>query len=269
MCVGAPLTQSTDDAIVTQESSAVMYVPFMAVWDASMFEKVGMPMMSMEDASAFAMQQIAAQLRHVSVDDQLLGKTKLCKFFSRGHCTRGKACTFAHGRKELRAAPDLFKTELCFEFMTSGMCHRSESCQYAHGEQDLRMHAGFPTAKPWGEAQELRSKLCILEAEKVQFANSPRGSGCGQALQGTGSYVSSYPSFLSSNADVDTDDECGWVSNSSVAASCPVLADDSCEAFVPETDFDLNLVVKDSFLTLVPTYVSALRRSKSVPAFCV
>lgn len=34
--------------------------------------------------------------------DAALSKTKLCKFFSRGACQRGEACTFAHGRGQLQ-----------------------------------------------------------------------------------------------------------------------------------------------------------------------
>mmetsp|Transcript_53130 Transcript_53130/g.113466 ORF Transcript_53130/g.113466 Transcript_53130/m.113466 type:complete len:683 (-) Transcript_53130:495-2543(-) len=74
-----------------------------------------------------------------SIDDQLLSKTKLCKFFSKGFCSRGHSCTFAHGSKELRTQPNLFRTELCFEFTSSGRCQHGQSCKYAHSEEELRM----------------------------------------------------------------------------------------------------------------------------------
>lgn len=139
------------------------------------------------------------------------------------------------------------------------------------------MRAGSPATKQWGEAttdvrqkraavefeaQELRAELCALESETVHHGSSPYGPGS----QDTRSCLSSCRSFPSSYLHSDTEDDCGWVSNSSMVAGGLSLTDDSCEAFMPEGDFVLNLLVKDSFLTLVPTPVSALRRSKSLPA---
>lgn len=68
----------------------------------------------------------------------VLTKTKLCKFFARGQCTHGSACTFAHGRRELQAQPDLYRTEMCFDFTNTGRCHYGKDCRYAHSQEELR-----------------------------------------------------------------------------------------------------------------------------------
>ena len=82
---------------------------------------------------------------HVDVDSALLGKTKLCKFFARGHCSDGKACSFAHGRKELRGQPDLFKTEACFRFSHSGSSAAARWGFKGWGVSDLIENRSF-----WG-----------------------------------------------------------------------------------------------------------------------
>mmetsp|Transcript_33211 Transcript_33211/g.71204 ORF Transcript_33211/g.71204 Transcript_33211/m.71204 type:complete len:293 (+) Transcript_33211:227-1105(+) len=108
---------------------------------------------------------------HTNVDDQLLSKTKLCKFFTRGFCSRGRTCTFAHGRKELRAQPNLFRTELCFEFMSTGSCHHGQSCKYAHSEEELRMPLAVEEKAPKEKkpkragAELIASKLAQMEEE--------------------------------------------------------------------------------------------------------
>lgn len=67
-----------------------------------------------------------------------LEMTKLCKFFRSGHCQRGSACTFAHGKKQLRPQPDLFRTQLCEDFAATGACRFGAACRYAHGAGEVR-----------------------------------------------------------------------------------------------------------------------------------
>jgi len=64
-----------------------------------------------------------------------LQKTKLCIYNSQGVCSLGESCPFAHSVSEIRAAPNLAKTQLCKQFM-NGYC-RNENCNYAHGEAEL------------------------------------------------------------------------------------------------------------------------------------
>ncbi|EER14604.1 conserved hypothetical protein, partial [Perkinsus marinus ATCC 50983] len=43
-------------------------------------------------------------------------KIRLCKFYEHGLCWHGDNCSYAHGEKELRQAPDLRKTKICHQF---------------------------------------------------------------------------------------------------------------------------------------------------------
>jgi len=72
-------------------------------------------------------------------DNHALDKTKLCKFFLKGQCRRGSTCTFAHGRRQLRPQPDLFRTQLCIDFVNGGSCSFGASCRYAHNSEELRV----------------------------------------------------------------------------------------------------------------------------------
>eukprot|EP00933_Yihiella_yeosuensis_P019122 TRINITY_DN15511_c0_g1_i1.p1 TRINITY_DN15511_c0_g1~~TRINITY_DN15511_c0_g1_i1.p1 ORF type:complete len:501 (-),score=118.04 TRINITY_DN15511_c0_g1_i1:114-1616(-) len=65
-------------------------------------------------------------------------RTKLCKFDLLGLCTRGDACSFAHGYESLRPQPDLYKTRLCSHFIRSGRCDSGIKCRYAHSQEELR-----------------------------------------------------------------------------------------------------------------------------------
>ncbi len=168
MCLGPYFTQaavSQAPALTygcsVKEAPAVVFAPF--VFDTSFSAKCG--------EAASADDPNSKLVPHADVDEQLLGKTKLCKFFARGHCSRGKACTFAHGRRELRSQPNLFKTEMCFEFSSSGTCQRGESCQYAHGEHELRAVTVLPAAtapspqRKVAETTRLNQKLAEIERE--------------------------------------------------------------------------------------------------------
>ena len=48
------------------------------------------------------------------------------------------SCPFAHSESELREAPSLKATGLCYEFARSGHCRRGEGCHFAHGQHELR-----------------------------------------------------------------------------------------------------------------------------------
>lgn len=65
-------------------------------------------------------------------------KTKLCAFFLHGECPKGNECTFAHGREELRAMPDLSRTKPCPRMLKVGWCSLGHMCSYAHYEGELR-----------------------------------------------------------------------------------------------------------------------------------
>lgn len=65
-------------------------------------------------------------------------KTKQCRFWLDGRCTRGDECTFAHCDGELREKPDLTKTKICAKWR-AGQCDKADVlCSYAHGVEELR-----------------------------------------------------------------------------------------------------------------------------------
>lgn len=64
-------------------------------------------------------------------------KTKMCPWYFKGRCDRGKSCQFAHSHAELRDAPDLSCTSLCPNIRRSGTCN-SATCKYAHTSAELR-----------------------------------------------------------------------------------------------------------------------------------
>lgn len=66
----------------------------------------------------------------------LFSKTKFCKFFAKGKCSKGSDCVFAHHFGELQALPDFSKTRICKKFK-NGMCDDA-NCSYAHTKAELR-----------------------------------------------------------------------------------------------------------------------------------
>lgn len=65
-------------------------------------------------------------------------KTKRCRFWMEGRCTRGDSCTYAHTDVELRSPPDLTKTKICSRWKRNACDKSPEQCAYAHGADDLR-----------------------------------------------------------------------------------------------------------------------------------
>ena len=69
--------------------------------------------------------------------ESLFTKTRMCRFFLTGACSRGDQCAFAHGEAQLVAQPNLSKTKLCRVYAASGECADAQ-CAFAHGKHELR-----------------------------------------------------------------------------------------------------------------------------------
>lgn len=76
----------------------------------------------------------------------LFVKTKLCKFFAVGACSRGDECRFAHGRCDQVALPDFTKTQLCPSVLFYGVCEAPD-CKFAHSKAELRPRVDRPSAR--------------------------------------------------------------------------------------------------------------------------
>jgi hypothetical protein len=67
-------------------------------------------------------------------------KTELCRrWLEMGQCSRGPACTFAHGRAELRRADapvSKRRTIPCKNFWKHGYCHYGSRCAFIHRHPD-------------------------------------------------------------------------------------------------------------------------------------
>lgn len=68
----------------------------------------------------------------------ILDKTKMCKFYGKGKCCRGKSCTFAHTAEQLQPRPNFLRTQLCFKYARAGSCWLGSSCKFAHSCEEIR-----------------------------------------------------------------------------------------------------------------------------------
>lgn len=68
---------------------------------------------------------------------EIFKKTKMCRFYLLGACTRGRQCAFAHSQKELNPMPDFSYTRVCKVLRSTGQCNNPD-CKYAHSRKELR-----------------------------------------------------------------------------------------------------------------------------------
>mmetsp|Transcript_61754 Transcript_61754/g.177792 ORF Transcript_61754/g.177792 Transcript_61754/m.177792 type:complete len:339 (+) Transcript_61754:85-1101(+) len=86
-----------------------------------------------------------------------LDKTQLCRFFGKGRCRLGKNCSYAHGKQQLRAKPNLWRTQFCKEFVETGLCRYGERCRFAHRPEEVRAFEDTATAST-GELKTMRGE---------------------------------------------------------------------------------------------------------------
>jgi len=68
-------------------------------------------------------------------------KTKMCKLFILGECTRGERCRFAHSREQLKGLPKLARNRVCKSLINTGHCDDPE-CPYAHSREEFVLAQG-------------------------------------------------------------------------------------------------------------------------------
>jgi len=69
-------------------------------------------------------------------------KTRICSFWKKGACRRGRHCKYAHGEREMNAPPDLTNTSICKQMLAYGHC-KDDGCPYAHATSELRSTKTF------------------------------------------------------------------------------------------------------------------------------
>ena len=100
----------------------------------------------------------------------------MCKYWASKRCFMGETCNFAHSEEELRPAPDLMATKLCFQFLSKGMCSKGYACTFAHSKKDLR-----PSPKNTYRFEEMEQIRCEVKAPQStsvdQNPSPPPGLG--------------------------------------------------------------------------------------------
>lgn len=110
----------------------------------------------------------------VSVQRMQCFKTKRCRFWLEGRCTRGNSCTYAHTDVELRVPPNLTKTKICARWRR-GTCENSASdCAYAHGQDDMRETAPDSPSAAMSHDFSTRSSGSTLGSFESSLRSSPR-----------------------------------------------------------------------------------------------
>lgn len=218
----------------------------------------------------------------------LLDKTKLCKFFAKGLCRRGHACTFAHGKRQIRPQPDLFRTQMCNDFISSGFCRFGDTCRYAHSSEEVRApevkaparvakrpdqscHSAEALASQLQaaklEAQRLQEQLWAIQQQRLQQGHhcAPVAPPVADGKMGTEADwgATSFGSGVASSR-CRSPTTAGGVS-SSEDGEFPGSRSESSDAWDVEVAVDCEVVVRKTFLTVVALEAPSRRRFASAP----
>ena len=68
----------------------------------------------------------------------MLVKMRICKYFARGHCMRGKFCTFTHRDEQWYSQTDLFRTNTCYASSRNGTCRAGCACNFKQSSKEGR-----------------------------------------------------------------------------------------------------------------------------------
>merc|ERR1719181_669586 len=99
-------------------------------------------------------------------------KTRLCKFFLEGKCTRGKKCTFAHGEEDKEEQSQPLCMKLCKTLIATGRC-KNPNCKYAHSKEDIAAAKQFTTGLVDGQNHK-----SVADASPIES-----GQPVGQSVQ--------------------------------------------------------------------------------------
>jgi len=234
--------------------------------------------------------------KHAHAENPLLDKTRLCKFFARGKCMRGPACTFAHGNVELETRPDFFRTQLCPSLFQTGACPLGSACSYAHSPQELRRPSVKKGHQAGAAMRGAQQKALCEEAEQLDLMQQKiiRLRAQMQELQvltaecgAKGASVAVSPTLSCSSRDDDASEGLGCPVGSfsrqttaegdddslaPVPFSRQTSSDEDCDAWedvVASTEAaePCEFVVRHTFWSLEPLRPEGQhRRSKSAPA---
>ena len=109
----------------------------------------------------------AGELKHAPD----LKKTKLCFEFLEGCCLRSAACPFAHSCEDLCVTASVCKAQPCFLF-ERGSCKKGLRRRHAHGVGELRCPLTFSIRSPNAEPRVHRSPVLagILPEDRIGVA---------------------------------------------------------------------------------------------------
>ncbi|KAL4485397.1 hypothetical protein ABPG72_008265 [Tetrahymena utriculariae] len=57
-------------------------------------------------------------------------KTRICRYFLQGSCTKGEECKFLHQKSEGEAQPK----KVCYNFQNNGFCKMGDKCKFSHDD---------------------------------------------------------------------------------------------------------------------------------------
>eukprot|EP00437_Effrenium_voratum_P047047 CAMPEP_0181523888 /NCGR_PEP_ID=MMETSP1110-20121109/68136_1 /TAXON_ID=174948 /ORGANISM="Symbiodinium sp., Strain CCMP421" /LENGTH=245 /DNA_ID=CAMNT_0023654579 /DNA_START=10 /DNA_END=747 /DNA_ORIENTATION=- len=223
-------------------------------------------------------------------------KTRLCKFFAMGACTRGTACAFAHGLDQLRNQPDFSKTRLCADFVELGSCSEGSKCKFAHGKQELRPGSAAKVGRPSSKMEKARCKEVSEGEASLVAAQAMKTLQLQQSLheQAALKLLMHFSSMHTTKMEADKDDcqlnastsfsrQTTWEGMETASAGFSRGTTLSSDTELPTQTFDelaqecdktakprdLEIVVKNTFLEVREQDGEdrVLRRTRSLPLF--
>mmetsp|Transcript_35256 Transcript_35256/g.82245 ORF Transcript_35256/g.82245 Transcript_35256/m.82245 type:complete len:336 (+) Transcript_35256:85-1092(+) len=122
-------------------------------------------------------------------------KRTFCKFWQENKCTKGDACTFAHGDHEIGQpihndswAPtgkgqgndqNVSRKKIICKFWQDGKCSKGPGCTFAHGEQELGQPINTEMARLFASRRsDLSSCLRLTPCKFWQEGKCTKGDAC-------------------------------------------------------------------------------------------